>query len=253
LNLKETYSSLCSEFYDLDKPGAPEEALKFYLREIENSIKPVFEPMCGSGRFLIPVAERGFDIEGTDTSLFMINRCINKCREKNLSPLIHRQKLQELSLNKKFGLVFIPSGSFGLITEDSDVKECLKRIRGHLFNGGKFILEIENTQSIKNNSREEIPAVREVFRNEFSKIVYSAETDYDIKINIETTKCEYQNFINGELINTENEIIKVRHFSIGEFYELLKSAGFTDINALKPYSYKKASENNDTILFSCAA
>lgn len=112
-----TYKSLCTEFYDLDKPDAPKEALEYYLKEAENSIQPILEPMCGTGRFLIPVFEKGFDIEGTDASLEMLNKCKLKCREKNLDPVLHYQKIQELKLQRNYGLIFIPSGSFGLITE----------------------------------------------------------------------------------------------------------------------------------------
>lgn len=71
-NMK-TYQNLCALYYDLDKPDAPADALGFYLEYAKNTNGPIFEPMCGTGRFLIPMPQRGFDIEGSDASTFMLS------------------------------------------------------------------------------------------------------------------------------------------------------------------------------------
>ena len=55
------YKKLCSEYYDLDKPSAPTEALEYYHKEALRANGPVLEPMCGTGRFLIPLLERGIN------------------------------------------------------------------------------------------------------------------------------------------------------------------------------------------------
>jgi hypothetical protein len=50
-----SYGSLCTEFYDLDKPNAPRDALDFYALKARAAGGRVLEPMCGSGRFLVPM------------------------------------------------------------------------------------------------------------------------------------------------------------------------------------------------------
>ena len=57
------YKSLCTQFYDIDKPTAPQKELDFYLRYARRARGPILEPMCGSGRFLVPIAQSGFDID----------------------------------------------------------------------------------------------------------------------------------------------------------------------------------------------
>lgn len=42
--------------------------LNFYLEYAQTITTPILEPMCGSGRFLIPMLEQGFNIEGFDAS-----------------------------------------------------------------------------------------------------------------------------------------------------------------------------------------
>ena len=81
---------LCTRYYDLDKPTAPPGALDFYLEHARNANGAIFEPMCGTGRFLIPILERGFDIEGADASPQMLAVCREKCRARKLDPKLIR-------------------------------------------------------------------------------------------------------------------------------------------------------------------
>lgn len=248
MNLIDTYKSLCTEFYDLDKPSAPEDALSYYLNEAINSSKPVLEPMCGSGRFLIPLLEHGIEAEGSDASSEMLSSCENKCRRKKLNPVLYYQKIQDLKLPRKYGMIFIPSGSLGLLTDDKEVKESLKRIQECLLPGGKFIAEIQTPYY----SEKEIINKRSVLRNNLSGIVMTSKTRFDKIKNIETTEYLYESFSNELPDSSETEIINVRHYKKYEFEKLLESAGFTGIEALIPYTPVKAGDNEEMILFRCS-
>jgi len=61
--------------YELDKPNAPEEELDFYIKYSTSKIMKTLEPMCGSGRFIIPIAEKGYSIDGFDISRDMLDVC----------------------------------------------------------------------------------------------------------------------------------------------------------------------------------
>ena len=52
------YGSLCAEMYEILHKTAPREELDFYLSYAEKE-KKILEPLCGSGRFLVPFMERG--------------------------------------------------------------------------------------------------------------------------------------------------------------------------------------------------
>lgn len=66
--LKQNYcGSLCTEMYGILHPKAPQHELNFYLSYAEKG-KKILEPLCGSGRFLVPFLERGFEISGMDLS-----------------------------------------------------------------------------------------------------------------------------------------------------------------------------------------
>lgn len=243
----DSYKSLCTEFYDLDKPDAPKEALEYYLNEVTNSEQPILEPMCGTGRFLIPVFEKGFDIEGTDASLEMLIKCKLNCSKKKLDPVLHYQKIQRLKLKRNYGLIFIPSGSFGLITEENEVRESLKNLYHYLIPRGQLILEVETpySQTMDRVDNREVPI------NDFSKITLTATARFDIKTGIEITDYEYRKIIDNKVTLIETETIKVRHYTISEFSEILQSTGFSRIRTLKPYTNEKATDGDSMIIFKC--
>jgi Methyltransferase domain len=137
-----SYKKLCTEFYDLDKPAAPEDAFNFFLGYAEKITGPILEPMCGSGRFLIPLLERGFDIDGADASHYMLQACREHCSRKGLNPVLHEQFLEDIEMPRRYGLVIIPAGSFCLITERIAVEEGLKRIYDLMLPDSTFVLEI---------------------------------------------------------------------------------------------------------------
>ena len=51
------YQQLCSEFYDADKKYASSEEVDFY-QKFFNKDDLILEPMCGSGRLLIPLMQK---------------------------------------------------------------------------------------------------------------------------------------------------------------------------------------------------
>lgn len=244
----DSYKKLCTEFYDMDKPFAQPEALNFYLNEAQKSIHPVLEPMCGSGRFLIPLLELGINIDGMDASSEMLESLKKKCISKNLDPVIYHQSLQNMTIKKKYGLVMIPSGSFGLIIDDKDIMDSLKNISSVLYPGGKLILEIETP--CKSDPGEMINR-REVVNNENIKIEFSSKSEYDKNLNILTTDYIYRKYKMGKLTEQESETICKRHYKVDEFSTLLIKAGFTQILSLIPYSDLEAKNDDENVLFSC--
>ena len=136
-----SYGTLCTEFYDLDKPVAPAEALEYYLGRARDAKGGILEPMCGSGRFLLPMLRAGLPIEGTDASRAMLQACRARARREGLHPVLYEQPLERLRLPLKYSMAFIPSGSINLIPDSDDFRSALLRLREHLHPGGLLLLE----------------------------------------------------------------------------------------------------------------
>lgn len=71
------YGNLCTEMYEILHSEAPSDELDFYLSYAEKG-KKILEPLCGSGRFLVPFLERGFTISGIDLSEEMLAKLKQK-------------------------------------------------------------------------------------------------------------------------------------------------------------------------------
>lgn len=136
-----SYQALCTEFYDLTKPQACEREVLFYSQLIEQTDGPILEAMCGSGRLLIPLLKRSYAIDGVDLSTSMLERCAQRCRNQNLKMNLFQQALQDLQLPSSYALIYIPVGSFQLISSRVEALRILKKIYRHLLPGGKLILD----------------------------------------------------------------------------------------------------------------
>ncbi|MFA7157486.1 MAG: class I SAM-dependent methyltransferase [Bacilli bacterium] len=239
------YKKLCSEYYDLDKPSAPAEALKYYSKEALRANGPILEPMCGTGRFLIPLLEKGLNVQGVDASSEMLELCKEKCKSKNLYPKLYFDTLKNLDLPIKYNYIFIPSGSFGLLINKQEAKESLKKLFSHLSNQGKMDIEVERPYSTFENG---IKTESYVKRNDGVKIGLTTIRNYDFATNIETIECIYEDMANNKIYK-ENEIIEVKHYSEDEFKDLAILVGFREVKICKMYSASDMSD--DVILFRC--
>ncbi|UCB43376.1 MAG: class I SAM-dependent methyltransferase [Dehalococcoidales bacterium] len=245
----ETYGKLCTEFYDISKPEAPADALEFYLRHFSAAEGPVLEPMCGSGRFLIPFLEKGIDIDGVDASPHMLQACQVHCERKGLRPVLYQQLLQELDLPHRYAYIFIPAGSFGLVTDKKDAAESLQRLYQHLLPGGKLVIEIETTfaqPEVSGKWHE-----WRITRADGAELVFSALPMYDTKNQLQEDIHRYQLFNNGQLIETEIEHLSLRLYEPARFQKLLEDTGFADVRATRGYEDTKIDGGEKVVVFEC--
>ena len=105
----EMYRKLSTEVYALSKTELPDFIWNFYLSHAQGISGPILEPMCGSGRFLVPFLSEGYDIDGVDASADMLRACRRRCTEGGYTPELYHQYLHEMTLPRQYVLVFIPA------------------------------------------------------------------------------------------------------------------------------------------------
>lgn len=136
------YGPLCTAFYDLDKPEAPADAVAWYLQRARSAGGRVLEPMCGSGRLLLPLAQAGIAIDGFDVSDAMLDACRRQAAARGLDVGLSLQSVESFSLPHRYALAFVPSGSFGFVAGDDALRRALVRLRDHLTPGGTLLVEV---------------------------------------------------------------------------------------------------------------
>lgn len=245
------YGSLCTEFYVLDKPDAPPDALDFYLSFAREARGPIHEPMCGSGRFLLPMLAEGLDISGSDSSPEMLEACRKRATELGLEPALSQQRLETLQCEHAPALMFIPSGSFGLLLDDALIARALRRAYEQLAPGGTLLVEAERLlqQSPENSGTW---GGRWVERPDGTKLIISWLSQYSGAANVTSSVHRYELVKDGQLLASEYDDFQVRSYASAEFRGLLQAAGFSQIDELKPYAREPADDSDDAIVF-CAA
>ena len=249
MNALQSYGKLCTQFYDLDKPIAPPEDLAFYLKHAQTN-GPVLEAMCGSGRFLIPLLQAGIDLDGLDASSEMLGACKRHCSERGLEPRLYQQFLHEMDLPRKYKLVFIPSGSFALITDLTQIREALKRLHDVLLPGGRLLLEVDLHLNLESNPSGNWCG-RWVKRPDGAILSLSWLTTLDAQTQTYTSLERYEVFKDGRFLETELEETTGRSYMPGELEALLEEAGFVEVRTFKLLSDQPAGETDLEVTIEC--
>lgn len=245
------YRALCTEYYDLDKPDAPEDALQCYLRYAEEAKGPILEPMCGTGRFLIPLLKHGYDITGFDYSPHMLKACRKKCEELGLTPHLQEATFETFSLPGFYSLIFIPSGSFGHIITKEQVHQALRFIADRLKTGGKFVVEIETLKSVR--EPQDVWRGRWVTKPDGSKIVINILSKFDPITRVETGLFRYELWEKNAISRIEVEDYHVRHYEPAEIEKFIEQYNLKIIGKwqAEPHSRTKADNDAPIILYEC--
>lgn len=243
---KNYYASLCTEVYELLHKETPLDELNFYLSYAKKDQK-ILEALCGSGRFLIPFLNEGFDIEGIDSSKQMLDKLVLKRNDA----IIYRQDVLNLNLNKKYDYIFITSGSVSLFTDVSEVEKLFLMIKNILLPGGKFVFAVD---TIKNKEKDDTDYVirSNLKLGENRKIIYKSKNHFDSITNTQFYDSIYELYENDALIQNELMDFQTHLYSLDEIKTLLSSSGFKNIKAFKNFNKDEAiDDDNDMLLLEC--
>jgi SAM-dependent methyltransferase len=244
------YKSLCCEFYEADKPHAPQDALACYAKYCSQAKGgAILEPMCGSGRFLIPLAQKGYSITGFDTSPSMLDMYYAKCKQNLLPVVATNASFDNFSSKIKYSLIMIPSGSFCLLTDEKAIHKALKVCHDYLDQKGKFVFEIDTPSSIM--QPQNVWNGNWVTRSDGAKIVQSYMAHFDPSSSIQTSMHRYELWEKNKIVETQVEEFYLRLYTMQAIESLLPLHGFQVINKFQPYTTTQPDEKADAVLYEC--
>lgn len=229
------YSKLSSEVYDIDKYiGRSFGDVEFYSERLTSCQGKILEPGVGNGRILIPLLEKGMDVDGFDVSKEMLNICRMNCENRGLNPKLFEGRMESILLDTKYKAIIVPAGTFLLLYRKEDSIKALKNFYNHLINRGKLIIDIFLQTELTTNS-----VSTRTWKSKNGGIITLenkiVEVDYVNQYTISHNR--YEKWNNGNLIQTELEQFPLRWYGIEEFKMLLKQIGFEDIIISADYKY----------------
>jgi SAM-dependent methyltransferase len=240
-----SYLNLCTQVYDLSKPTPPNDAYAFYRSYAVEAGGPILEPMCGTGRFLLPLVHEGFEVHGFDASAHMLDSLREKAKERGIKPIVWQGFIEELDRPERYRLAIIPSGSFGLITDPVNVMNVLIKLREHLCDDGLLVFEAENPPPES--------ASTGIWRGSAwtrsdGKVIIANYLEMPLQENVSTTIWRYELLDGAEVIQTELEIIRVRQYPPVQMVSILEQAGFRNIKQVKAFDRGQRPEKTDEVI-----
>lgn len=228
------YGKLCTEFYDADKQLADADELKLY-QELLPKEEPILEPMCGSGRLLIPLLQLGYNIEGFDNSTHMLESCKQRAEKLGLNPTLYQNTIDNFSTNKHYQGVIIPLGSFQLLYPREKAHQGLEKFHRWLMPGGKLVMDLfvpweamyehgaveSSTREVKLPTGESIKIDNHTTTNKFEQHSLS--------------KTRYTKYLREKAIAKEEEQMDILWYYPYEMELMLEKHGFKHIRKIKRF------------------
>lgn len=226
------YKKLCAEFYDNDKPFADKNEIDFY-EKVFTKDQLILEPMCGSGRLLVPMLEAGFKVHGVDNSPYMLENCKNRLKQRNLHTELFEQSVTEMQLLQKYDGIIIPFGSFQLLYPRDIAYNTLDILHNHLKPNGKLFLDMFIPWEAMYPGGEEETSKKKTILPDGSIITHQSHSKANKIEQYYTSHSAYEKIVSGNVIATEEETMHLCWYFIYEFELILETHGFKNIKRIK--------------------
>lgn len=220
------------EFWNAEGPAAELPLLETFFRELPGT---ALEVGCGSGRLLLPLLERGFDVEGLELSGEMLTICRGRAAATGLAPILHQADMTVFAPGKTYAAIAVPAFTLQLA---ADPAAALKNFHALLEAGGGLYLTL---------FRPEAELANELPQNEWY-------LDHELKLaSGDTARVETRHTLERKqrLLHREHRYSRVtpdgciaashesrqtiRWFGDFEIVKLLEKTGFTITNAFAEF------------------
>jgi SAM-dependent methyltransferase len=227
------YGPLCQQFYDADKPRAGDAEVRWYLDRLPRDAGPVLEPMCGSGRLLLPLVEQGLAVHGVDNSASMLDACRARLAAAGLGATLVRQDVAALNLPFRYAAALIAAGSFQLLTDPTRARASLARIRAHLVPPRVLLVDLFVPEAAVHRPGAPEVEVRAVRDAHGARITLRSESTVDAEARLLSVRSRYERRGRDGGVEREDESLAITWYDEEEIVALLRAAGFVDV-AVEP-------------------
>ena len=261
-NLSQGYDRLAAEMLYAYMDGCPADELAFYERHIRSNGGTALDQACGTGRHLFPLLKRGLDIQGADASADALRLARRKAAESQCDAIakaqmrlqLYHQRMEDFEVTSKYGTIYIPNGSFHLISDRQQALNTLKRFWRHLNPGGQLlidmvipaeVMEFCRTRNAENPQRWG-PAPRKCGEGEISTTLWTESFDLFEQTLVERRR--YELHVDGQLARSELHTLHMRWYHKYEIIMMLQQVGFEEIFLYGDYTENPATKDSKTII-----
>lgn len=215
---------------------------------------PVLDLGCGTGRVLLPLAEKGIEVVGLDNSPEMLQLCRRKLETAGLQANLVLGDLREFDLQgKEFGTILVPGFSVQLLREDRELDAFLACCRRHLREDGQLVLPThlpwEMIWEGSESSDLQLKRERES-ADGHSKLRALQGWELDTHKQLLTLHNRYECVSsNGEVLKSEDKSMTLRWRLPHEMMECLGRAGFSDVSLYGDFEFEAPEEESEAVIY----
>ncbi len=240
-----SWTGLAAQVWDPSGGDTPQKDHDFIRALIEADPGPALDIGCGTGRLLLRYLAAGLDVDGIDTSPDMLNICREKAAQQNLpQPNLYEQAMQALDLPRTYQTIFIPCGTFVLVTEREEALEALRRFYAHLKPGGTLLVSAfwpsNKGEALDKEVVYSVGQWRPLFDTELPDGMLMRQHIRQTSINatdqVFTAERRYRLYRDDELLQEEIFAANERWYYRHELALLLENAGFQNVEIKGNYS-----------------
>jgi SAM-dependent methyltransferase len=223
------YGPLSTQFHDADKPRADASELAWYDARLPRDAGPVLDAMCGSGRLLVPLAQRGLHVHGVDRSASMLEACRAGLGSAGLDAPLFRQNVAELNVPFRYGAVFMAAASFQALADETAARSALARIKAHLVPPGVLLLDLAIPDAALHPPAAPLVEVRAVKLANGARITLRSETLVDSYAHRLSVAMRYEKREPSGTITREDESRMTTWYDEDRIRALLEASSFADV------------------------
>lgn len=228
-----------AKFYDNFKKSENYEVfLEYYLdiaKKYDFRGREILDLGCGTGNSMLPLLKRGFNVEGIDYSLEMLN--IAKEKLKNYSSKLYNYDISEFNIEKSFDLIISVDDVINHLPTIEKLGNCFKNVNDTLVNSGLFIFDVNTLNTFENffNGKTIIESNDNIF------IFDSVFKDKNAIANIKT----FSKIEDGNLYSKTTYSVNERYFSYEDILNMLTKNGLKLLGVFGLSNRKLNSEPNE--------
>lgn len=111
-----------------------------FARHAKRRVRRVFEPACGSGRLLVRLGERGFEVAGSDLNRRAVEYCNDRLERRGLPRSAVIGDISKFKLRAKVDAAFNVVNSFRHLRSERAAESHLRSVASSLASGGIYVL-----------------------------------------------------------------------------------------------------------------
>jgi SAM-dependent methyltransferase len=252
------HHGLIADWWAEFNTGGPE--IDYFGQFVERD-QPALDAGCGAGRLLIPWLKAGYDVDGSDASADMLERCRARANAQGHAPLLLHQPLHELDPPRRYRTI-VACGVFGLGSSRAQDEQALRRFYEVLDAGGTLLLDNEAPYTdARMWSRWTAPG-RADLPEQFSAMGMRMEAADGSSLELRsrvlavdpldqcaTMEMCARRFRGKEELATETHRLSMRMYLRDELVLLLERAGFIDVHVSGGYDGLPPTPDHEFLVF----